>query len=309
MNAQPKLLAVLNNFSNEEVSMGTSFIYLKFKMRLVVIFLLFPFVVYCQKIKVSGYVIDTKGNPLQYVNVVSIGKKIGTVTDDHGFFTISADIKDSLKFSHIAFETRTISVNDIKSDTIILVEYSNVIKEVVVRNFNSYLDKTKIGFFNKDNNGEFLLAPGNQIAVFIKNPRKKDALIKSITFKVKKRGKCNSKLRLRLLDNYKNMMHPGQDLLSDNYIIDNFSLQKSNTIDISKSKVFLPSNGIFIVIEWISNEPDCQKNSFPSIGANLSTKENLVWFNYRDRQWNKPDKRPLPNGNYMTPNIFLTVLY
>ena len=261
-----------------------------------------------QKI-VSGFVKDNNGNPLPYVNIVSISKKNGTVTNDKGFFEINVEIIDSIKFSHIAYKSKTVCVKDLKSDTIILVENYISINEIVIKSSINSKSKTKLGFYGKDRKGEFILSPGNQIAVFIDNPKRKNALINSITFEVKKAGNCYSKLRLRLLDNPENSMFPGRDLLLDNYIIENNYLSKTNTIDVSKSKVLLPQNGIFAVIEWLSIAYNCNEKSYPSLTANLSTKENVIWFNFRDKRWNRPNIKPLPNGNYMTPNISLSVTY
>jgi hypothetical protein len=279
-----------------------------FVMRLIILLLLFPLLIYSQQITLTGHITDKRGQSLQYVNVVSISKHNGTITNDSGYFVLCIDKNDSLKFSHIAFETKTIAVRDFTSGNIILIERSQSINEVVIKSFSSYPDRVKIGFFNKDRNGEFRLDPGSQIAVFIENPRKKAALIESIVFEVKKHGDCESRLRIRLLENYKNLKLPGRDILTDNYILNNRDLRQINSIDISKSKVILPQNGLFVLVEWLSPDLYCEEKSFPTLVANLGNKENNVWFNYRDKKWNNLSP-PLTNGNYMTPNFSLIINY
>lgn len=278
-------------------------------MRILLFFLFFHGGLGNQQIKLSGYITDNLGHPIEYVNIVSLSKPFGTVTDKAGFFTIYIEKNDSIKISHIAYLSRIVAVNEILSDTIKLNENLNNIGEVIIKSSDAFHDKCKIGFYNKDNNGEFLLKPGNQIAVYIENPREKTALIKSVTFEVKKRGQCNSTLRLRILENLDDKMAPGQDLLKDNIVINSAQLLKSNSIDISRFKVYLPANGIFIVIEWIGNDSNCDLISFPSLSGNISTKQNLVWYNFRDKKWSKPERSQLRNGNFITPNIYLNVLF
>ncbi len=277
-------------------------------MRIILLLNILPLFAYSQEIKLNSYLKDRFGNPLPYANIVSLTKHNGTITNESGYFSLTIDKFDSIKISHISYKSISIAVHDINSDSIILFEFYNPIKEVVVRSVNSNHEKTSLGFFNKDQNGEFRLAPGNQIAVFIDNPRKKAALIQSVVFKVKKNGDCDSRLRIRLLENYENKKHPGRDLLTTNYILESKKLHHKNRVDISASHIFIPQNGLFVVIEWLDIDNSCKKGSFPSIEANLSNKENTVWFNYRDKKWDNLSP-PLSNGCYMTPNFSLNVLY
>jgi len=110
------------------------------------------------------------------------------------------------------------------------------------------------------------------------------------------------------LEKEKNSLFPGKDLLTKNYIIDNNNLSRNNTINISESNVFLPIEGAFVVIEWIGTDENCNDKSYPIITANISTKENHLWYNFRDKQWSIAP-RPVFNNNYMTPNVSLTVYY
>ena len=144
--------------------------------------LIFPCVAYSQPFNISGYVYDNSGHSLQYVNVVSLTKNIGTVTNDIGYFSLKIEKVDSVKFSHIAYLSKIISVNNYISDTVFLEDNYRSLNEVVISSHETHMAKSRVGFYNKDDNGEFLLSPGNQIAVFIENPNKESGWIKSITF-------------------------------------------------------------------------------------------------------------------------------
>ena len=64
---------------------------------------------------VDGFVKDTKTKEaLSFVNVGIIGKSIGTVTDDHGHFSLNIGTvtTDTLKISMVGYEPIKIAVND-----------------------------------------------------------------------------------------------------------------------------------------------------------------------------------------------------
>lgn len=276
---------------------------------LIFLFLITPIFLFGQKQIITGYVKDKYNNPLLYVNIVSTQYKIGTSTNDSGMFSINLDISDTIKFTHIAFSSKVIPVKKILQNNIIILEEENFyIEGVVIRPKSSYKQKEKVGYFSLDKNGSFILSPGNQLAVFINNTRKQTGFIESVSFQVKDKGKCNSRIRIRILEKEKNSFSPGKDLLTENYIIENNNLSHSNTINISKSNLYLPIEGIFVVIEWVGTDNNCIKKSYPIITANLSTHDNYLWYNYRDKEWSRAP-RPIIKNNYMTPNISLTVYY
>jgi hypothetical protein len=110
------------------------------------------------------------------------------------------------------------------------------------------------------------------------------------------------------LEKEKNKFAPGKDLLTENYVIWNKDLLHRNTIKISKSNIFLPEEGVFVVIEWVGVDDNCIDKSYPIITANLRARENYLWYNYRDKEWSR-SPRPVMNENFMTPNVFLTVYF
>jgi hypothetical protein len=276
---------------------------------IILFFLIIPFLSFGQQHIISGYVRDKNNIPLPYVNIVSIQNRIGTSTNDSGFFSIKLDLSDSIQFSHIAFSSKVLPVLYVIKDSIILlVEDDYLIDEIVIRSRIRYKQKERLGYFSKDRSSSFILSPGNQLAVFINNTRKQVAFIESVTFQIKDKGKCNSRIRIRVLEKKPNSLFPGKDMLTENYIIDNKNLSRNNTINISESNIFLPIEGAFVVIEWVGTDDNCNDKSYPIITANISTKENNLWYNFRDKQWSRAP-RPVFNNNYMTPNVSLTVYY
>lgn len=279
-------------------------------MKLLVILLLTPVFTLSQNM-IKGVVINSSGVALPYTNIVSIKNNIGTITNEKGEFEIATIANtDSIKISNVAFIPRVLAVKDLHlGEKIILTDSIKKLEDVIIRNFNRFKNLQTIGFLNYPDNGEFKLLPGNQLATFIANNFQREGWIKGVYFKVKDFGKCKNSIRIRLLKVDTTEFKPGTDLLNENIILSTDVLKKTNYIDLSDYKIILPKEGVFIVIEWIYPDNDCDKNSYFSIAANLKTETNLVWLNFRDKYWGHSNRPRLPNGNFMTPNIGIKVAY
>jgi len=85
--------------------------------------------------KIGGYVKDTNGDPIPFVNVVFSNSSEGTITNDDGSYYIQSDKSyKSVVFSFIGFKSKTI---DLESSTtykmeIILEEEESALSEVVI---------------------------------------------------------------------------------------------------------------------------------------------------------------------------------
>ncbi|MDT0295775.1 DUF5686 family protein [Mesonia ostreae] len=85
--------------------------------------------------KIGGYVKDTNGEAIPFVNVVFANSSEGTITNDDGSFYIQSDNSyERVVFSFIGFQSKTV---DLESSTtykmeIILEEEENALSEVVI---------------------------------------------------------------------------------------------------------------------------------------------------------------------------------
>lgn len=84
------------------------------------------------KIKVSGTVLDTSGEPLPGVGVLVKGTKTGVFTDVDGKFTISVGSDAVLEVSSMGFVTENVKVGGKTSLTIRLASDATVLDDVVV---------------------------------------------------------------------------------------------------------------------------------------------------------------------------------
>src|ERR1700712_3110504 len=81
--------------------------------------------------KITGKVVDEKGEPLIGVSVRIKGTTTGTQTDTRGNFTVDATPQTVLVISYIGFTTQEVTVGSRTSLTITLVSNNNL-NEVVV---------------------------------------------------------------------------------------------------------------------------------------------------------------------------------
>src|SRR5579859_321534 len=96
-------------------------------------FLLSLTVTHAQTSRITGYVIDTKGNPLSAVSVTVKGMPAGTATDSSGRFEISvAGPQSVLVFSLVSYESKEVPAGRQKKLTVVLNESGSSMNDVVV---------------------------------------------------------------------------------------------------------------------------------------------------------------------------------
>lgn len=95
--------------------------------------------------QITGTVSDAAG-PLPAVTVTVKGKTIGTLTDQNGYFSITAAVGDTLVFSFMGYKTVEITVNNQNTIKVQLQEDATALKEVVVNaGYYSVKDKERTG--------------------------------------------------------------------------------------------------------------------------------------------------------------------
>lgn len=96
------------------------------KKLLVVLFSSLVGLTYAQPITISGYVNDETSNErLIGANIYDINHKIGTTTNEHGFYSITIPNKSevNLQFSYIGYQTDTLLFH-LLNDSIVNVSLS-----------------------------------------------------------------------------------------------------------------------------------------------------------------------------------------
>lgn len=105
--------------------------------------------------KVSGKVVDEKGEPLVGVSIRIKGTTTGTQTDTNGNFTLDADSKTVLIVSYIGFATQEVTIGTRTSLTISMKSNANL-NEVVVTALGIKKEQKKLGYSVSTVNGNTL---------------------------------------------------------------------------------------------------------------------------------------------------------
>lgn len=85
------------------------------------------------KSRIISGVITYLNEPISDVNIIIEGTTKGTKTNKRGYYSISANIRDLLQFSHVAFKTVNIMIEDITKElNIEMITHANELDEVVI---------------------------------------------------------------------------------------------------------------------------------------------------------------------------------
>ena len=82
--------------------------------------------------KITGKVIDTKGEPVIGATIMEKGTTNGTITDFDGNFTLNVSDNSMIEVSYIGYQSQSIKANPDKLMTITLKEETEMLDEVVV---------------------------------------------------------------------------------------------------------------------------------------------------------------------------------
>lgn len=85
-----------------------------------------------QNQKVTGTVVDSKGEPVIGATVKKLGTSDGAITDLDGYFTVDMSQKGQLEISYVGYVSQTVNVIPGQNVNITLIEDSKLVDEVVV---------------------------------------------------------------------------------------------------------------------------------------------------------------------------------
>ncbi|WP_047417828.1 SusC/RagA family TonB-linked outer membrane protein [Cellulophaga sp. Hel_I_12] len=96
---------------------------------------------------ISGTVTDGENNPLSYVNVALKGSNKGSITNEDGNFEIVISNEgNTLIFSALGFQTKEVLVKNTQTLTIVLVESSEQLGEVVITALGVKRETKELGY-------------------------------------------------------------------------------------------------------------------------------------------------------------------
>ena len=265
-------------------------------------------------------IVDTFGHALPYTNVVSLHDRKGITSDKEGIVHLQLSDRDTVLISNVGFIKQLWPVAKLKRmDTIHLINDVKELQNVTVIDFNRFSKIKDVGFFNNKEPHSWQFLPGSQLAVYLKNPEQKNGWVKKVKIKIRGEGKCPINFRIRFLarDSLKDI--PGADLLNENIIVPVEKQERRTIINVSEYQVVFPTDGFFVVLEWLKENNPCTEKIatqgpspasfgyFTTIASTFKNRDAPVFTNYLGRKWNR--LRPNRHDTVLTPDIGIEVAY
>jgi TonB-linked SusC/RagA family outer membrane protein len=92
-----------------------------------------PKTIASELIKISGQVVDEKGEPIIGATIKIENSNVGTITNANGEFNIDAHVGDRLLISYVGYDAKNITINEKTNNyKIVLTENAKILDEVVV---------------------------------------------------------------------------------------------------------------------------------------------------------------------------------
>lgn len=107
--------------------------------------------------KISGKVVDSKGEPIIGASVIVKGTNNGTVTNSDGYFTLNVSQGNVLMISYIGYAKKEEAIGTSTSYNIVLNDDTQALSEVVVTAMGIKKEKKALGYSVQDVNGEELM--------------------------------------------------------------------------------------------------------------------------------------------------------
>lgn len=242
----------------------------------------------------SGTIVDTNSNPIEFANISINQTANGTYTNSKGEFIINNLMKtDTLKISCIGYESKAIAVKDLE-DEIVLTSNSININVVTIdrkRKNKSFM----IGYYKMRSPFPFTYGSSinSRLATLIPN-ESSPAFIETILLPIKN-IEDTTRLKVYLLEISKDGS-PGKEIFSKLLLSDDIS----NKIDVSEQQIRMPASGVFIALEWL-NEYNVKFEDTKGIyGAGVRLKmtppmeTNLTYHFIKNEwrlMWNPPNEK------------------
>lgn len=220
------------------------------RIRLIIIGVLFCLITYGQTLPIKG-VINKKSTKegLPYVSIGIKNSTKGTSSDTFGNFEIEVSETDTLIFTSVGFKPLVTPVINLQS-VIYLEEDVISLSEVTIKS-KRYSKSALIG--NTKRKTFLSLGGSNQYAMLLKNEMNSESIIERLFFELQpdtdKKSKWKTAFKIRVYQNNNGV--PGHDLILENIVLSADKNSKLLSVDVSKYSLVLPTNGVFIGVDFI----------------------------------------------------------
>ena len=145
-----------------------------------------------QEKNISGFIFNESKSALPYASIfISNKPNIGTFSDEKGFFSLKAELTDTLFISHIGYESIKICANDFK-DKVVLVQKILSLKEVTVEanksNREKFITHKKLGLYWTGSDAKAYTQGQSNYALLIPNEIRNEGKIEKVHYKISHRN-------------------------------------------------------------------------------------------------------------------------
>jgi hypothetical protein len=248
--------------------------------------------------QIKGMVVDENDKPIPYVNIWLENKNLGATSEENGTFII-AELNGSqtLLFTALGFKEKTVSTT--AANKVVLQQLTIELKEVQIQNPLASLTNQIDKFDRKIIHLYYGLGPTQWFLAkkFTFNDTiKQTPYLKSIIANTRSYGGSSSvRVRIMAIGSDGN---PEEDLITDNLIFKLRNGERNEEWDVSKYKLKIEEEGIFVAVEYLMVEGnqvvvyDKNKKPYfqtrPAIGT-IPSEEVTFWIYNKD--WRKMSKR------------------
>ena len=220
--------------------------------------------------------------PVPFVSVY-FGNDSGGYTDEQGAIAIPSEM-EQIRFSHICYESKSISKITADSQTIFLVPKNITLGEVAVSaKAPKRIKTTEVGLMKAKTQTKHKGANGFEMALFIpydstwtESPYIQSILASLDYSEIKTPIYATLRFDLRLPD-AKTGAPKDESLINGGIILPSGQRLSKNGISLSRPIPF-PQIGVFVVVEWITTAQVSEScNLVPSLNMTLNEKENRTW--------------------------------
>lgn len=201
------------------------------------------------EISIKSQIIDQDGHTVSYANVYNLSTNQGSFSTLDGRIQLKADESDTIAITCMGYETVKVLAESI-GDTIFLIKKTYELGEVKVTPQKStirsigYSDlKSKTYFGNR--------VVGTEICVLARDESLASGSCKVKAITLRKKKNASGKIRIHLYSRGSDGK-PENEVLQSNIFID-LKDQRGGVVkvDISEENVPLPSDGLFVGVEWL----------------------------------------------------------
>lgn len=236
------------------------------KISKLILFILFFYNACLGQNLIKGYIKDKISNKsIPFASISLKNHTIGVYTNEEGLFDLTIiipidDIKDSLLVGCLGYEKITISLNDIKKRSqILLTPVDYKLPEITITpKRKSKIITTELGFHTKKPNRVYtsgsITKEGNITAIFIENSIFGNAYIKELIFRLEPHyheEPAIIKVHLYEKDQYSADLKPSNELILENLFITVSPKTKNLKVDVQKYNIQMPDSGVFVGLEWV----------------------------------------------------------